>query len=160
MKRRGWAACGLMMVGITACGSSSSSKVTQTQWLAKANSVCTSLNAQTRALGPHPTPLPGETTAHTLQRSAVYLDRLVPLQVTAVTRLRALGSPPHNAQLVTQALAAIDVLNADLKDALAASHANNPKAYLGIIRGRVNGPDGNRASATAQQAGLTACANG
>ncbi len=162
MKRQGWAVCGLLvaMVGLAACGSSSSSKPTQTQWLAKANSACTTLHAQTRALGPHPRPRPGETTAHVLQRSAAYLDRLLPLQVAAVARIRALGSPPANPQLVTQTLAAADVLNADFKDALAASRAGNLKAYLAVIRGRVNGPDGNRATTTAQKAGLAVCATG
>ncbi len=145
-------------LGLPACGGNSqSSKPTDQQWLARANAECATLNTQTKALGPHPRPGPGQTVAQVVQRSAAYLDQLIPIQVSAVARIRALGPRPQNGELVTQSLTAVDALNADLKQAQAAAHAAKTQAFLAAIS-RVNGTDGNRATETAKRAGLDVCA--
>lgn len=119
----------LGLLTLASCGGSPSPTLSQPQFVARANAICTSSSASSAAV-PQPSvsnvlsPAPSDMPA-----IAAYLSKEVAVLQTTVNRLKALGTPPSKQSAWSQALAAIQHSVDDAKAAQSAAKAGNASAY-------------------------------
>ena len=123
-------------VVLSACGSSAPSKAS---FIAKADAICASGDAQIKAV---PTPPLTGTQSSKLAALGRYVERVVPVARGVITRLKALAQPTQDRALLQQYLNALDVAAAHL-DALGAAASTGSAAAVAARAGalRADHPD-------------------
>jgi hypothetical protein len=102
--------CGLALLGVAACGSSSkkttstATGLTQAQFVAKADAICAAGKARRAALKA-PTADPSTAGSATIKTFAPYLATTSALLASDLQKIRALGTPQTGAAELQQALA-------------------------------------------------------
>jgi hypothetical protein len=126
--------CGVALLGVAACGSSSkkatstASGLTQAQFVAKADAICAVQKAQRAALKA-PTGDPFTAGSATIKTFAPYLNSASTSLASALQKIRALGTPQTGAAQLQQSLAYGDQSAADQAAAGQAAASGNVTAF-------------------------------
>jgi hypothetical protein len=140
------AACGN---GTTSSGSSPSGAVaplTKAVYIAKANAICATMNARTKALG-----RPGPDIAAAVRAS----DKSGVIAAQALRQLRALPAPPTEAAALERIYSKVDAVIADYPS-LSAALRTGRRAAIQSAATQL-GADGKAANAASNAYGLTSC---
>jgi len=136
--------------GTTSSGSSTSGAVaplTKVAYIAKANAICATMNARTKALG-----RPGRDVAQAIRASEE--SRAIAAQ--ALRQLRALPAPPADAAALERIYSKVDALIADYPRLSAALRTGRRAAIVSAATQFAT--DGQAANAASKSYGLTVCA--
>jgi hypothetical protein len=135
--------------GTTASGTSPSATISRADYQARANAICSGMNAKGNSLQD-----PGTDQAKLKQ----VVDQAIPITTDGLTQLRQLPAPKGDEATVQSFYAKLDKLIADLKDESAALQANNlPKASQIATTFKA---DSSAANSAANAFGLTVCGAG
>jgi hypothetical protein len=103
--------CACVVVGLAACGSSSkssgSNQLSLSQFITKADAICTAGNAQRNAI-PAPNVNPATAGPAQLKTIAGYLDKTSSSLASELQQIRGLGTPKTGGPVVAAALASGD----------------------------------------------------
>jgi len=143
-----WAALLVVVLALAACGGGGGTRLSRDAYIARADAVCTRVEAQQKALG-----VPA-----TLAEIPPYVDMAIPILDAGLKEVRALRPPKNMEEGVDNWLASTDETRQVLRDLKKAAEAGDAAAA------RAAGSRGNavadRRHAKARALGLTACANG
>jgi hypothetical protein len=135
--------------GTASSGSSTSRAVaplTKAAYIAKANAICATMNARTRALG-----RPGPDVATAIRVG----DESAAIAAQALRRLRALPAPPADAAALERIYSKVDAVIADYPRVSAALRTGRRAAIVSAATQL--GTDGRAANAASNSYGLTVC---
>lgn len=147
-------AVGMVLTISAGCGAAGASKSDKASFITKADSICTTYDAQMRAV-PRPPFNPAAATEADLPAAVMYLSQKLPIERSEAQALRGLGDPNQDAATFKQGLAEFDATIAHETEGLTAAQAANAESFrTAIAAGREAGP---RGGALLQQFGLKVC---